>query len=72
MICTLDPDALRAVVAVASFGGVRRAAQALGLSQPAVAGQLRRLEQELGFPIVARQRIGAPVTRRLAAALAAA
>lgn len=52
---TLDPDALRAVVAVASFGGVRRAAQALGLSQPAVSGQLRRLEQELGFPIVARQ-----------------
>lgn len=52
---TLDITCLRSLVAVASFGGVRRAAGALNLSQAAVSGHLRRLESQLGFPVVTRQ-----------------
>lgn len=52
---TLDLTTLRTVVAVASFGSVRRAADALRLSQPAVSGHLRRLERDVGFPVVTRQ-----------------
>jgi DNA-binding transcriptional LysR family regulator len=52
---TLDITSLRSLVAVGSFAGVRRAADALHLSQAAVSGHLRRLEHELGFPIVTRQ-----------------
>ncbi|WP_308492165.1 LysR family transcriptional regulator [Microbacterium terrisoli] len=52
---TLDITALRSLIAVASLAGVRRAADALHLSQPAVSGHLRKLEDELGFEIVFRQ-----------------
>ena len=52
---SLDLTALRTVVAVASFGGVRRAAEALRLSQPAVSGHLRRIERDVGFSVVTRQ-----------------
>ncbi|MCN9240994.1 LysR family transcriptional regulator [Streptomyces sp. RY43-2] len=52
---TLDITCLRSLVTVASFGGVRKAADALHLSQAAVSGHLRRLEGQLGFPVVARQ-----------------
>jgi DNA-binding transcriptional LysR family regulator len=54
-MATLDITALRSLIAVASLAGVRRAAEALHLSQPAVSGHLRKLEEELGFPIVFRQ-----------------
>jgi DNA-binding transcriptional LysR family regulator len=54
-VVSLNITCLRSLVTVASFGGVRRAADALHLSQAAVSGHLRRLESELGFPIVARQ-----------------
>ncbi|MEV0278765.1 LysR family transcriptional regulator [Streptomyces sp. NPDC050610] len=54
-MATLDITCLRSLVTVASFGGVRRAADALHLSQAAVSGHLRRLESELGFPVVTRQ-----------------
>lgn len=51
---TLDVVPLRSLVAVASFAGVRRAAQALNLSHAAVSGHLRRLEREIGRPLVVR------------------
>ncbi|MGW5047369.1 LysR family transcriptional regulator [Streptomyces griseoluteus] len=54
-MATLDITCLRSLVSVASFGGVRRAAEALHLSQAGVSGHLRRLEAELGFPVVTRQ-----------------
>ncbi|MFE7114146.1 LysR family transcriptional regulator [Streptomyces sp. NPDC057654] len=63
-MATLDITCLRSLVTVASFGGVRRAADALHLSQPAVSGHLRRLESELGFPVVARQGRGIAFTAR--------
>lgn len=61
---TLDITCLRSLVAVASFGGVRRAADTMHLSQPAVSGHLRRLEAELGFPVVVRQGRGIAFTSR--------
>nr|WP_274636168.1 LysR family transcriptional regulator [Microbacterium bovistercoris] len=51
----LDITALRSLIAVASLAGVRRAAETLHLSQSAVSAHLRRLEDDLGFPIVFRQ-----------------
>lgn len=46
---------LRAVVAVAKAGGVRKAARSLGISQPALSAQLKNLEEELGTPLFHRQ-----------------
>jgi DNA-binding transcriptional LysR family regulator len=54
-MATLDIVCLRSLITVASLAGVRRAAEALHLSQPTVSGHLRRLEHELGSPIVFRQ-----------------
>jgi DNA-binding transcriptional LysR family regulator len=54
-VATLDITCLRSLITVASLAGVRRAADALHLSQPTVTGHLRKLEAELGFPIVFRQ-----------------
>jgi len=54
-VSTLDITALRSLAAVSSFAGVARAADALHLSQPTVTGHLRRLEAELGVPLVTRQ-----------------
>jgi len=50
----LDIDALRSFVAIASFAGVGRAAQALHLSQSTVSGHLRRLESDVGVKLVER------------------
>lgn len=45
---------LRIFAAVAGEGGVTRASEALGLSQPAVSQSLRKLEEALGQPLVQR------------------
>lgn len=45
---------LQALVAVARHGHVTRAADELGLSQPAVSHQLRGIERVLGVPVVER------------------
>lgn len=50
----LDLAALRALIAVADFGGVTRAAQVLNLTQSAVSMQLKRLEEALGQPLLER------------------
>lgn len=50
----LDIAALRALVAVADFGGVTRAAQVLHLTQSAVSMQIRRLEDMLGQTLLDR------------------
>lgn len=59
---TLDIVALRSFDAVVAFSGVRRAAQALHLSQGAVSGHLRRLERELGCTLVMRHGRGITLT----------
>ena len=49
-------------LAVAEHGQVRRAAAALGLSQPALTKGLQRLEKELGFPLFERGPRGMTLT----------
>lgn len=61
-MATLDITALRSFDAVVAFSSVRRAAEALHLSQPAVSGHLRRLERELGCALVMRQGRGITMT----------
>lgn len=56
----LEIDALRALLAIAKFGGVTRAAEHLGLSQSAVSHKMRRLEQALDCALLAR-RVGGPL-----------
>jgi DNA-binding transcriptional LysR family regulator len=48
--------------AVAEHGNVRRAAEALGMSQPAISKSLRRLEQSLDAKLVARTPKGVELT----------
>lgn len=49
-------------LAVASHGQARRAAAALGVSQPAITKGLQRLERELGFPLFERSKRGMQLT----------
>ncbi|MCC5971015.1 MAG: LysR family transcriptional regulator [Pararhodobacter sp.] len=50
----LDLTALRALVAVAEYGGVTRAAHVLNLTQSAVSMQIKRLEEMLGLALLDR------------------
>ena len=49
-----DPVLLRAFVAVTEAGGFTRAAQRLHLTQSAVSHQIRRLEEQVGRPLICR------------------
>ncbi|MDL9935792.1 LysR family transcriptional regulator [Gordonia sp. ABSL1-1] len=51
---TFDITPLRSLVAVATTGGVHRAAQSLSLTQSAVSQHLRKLEREAGTALVTR------------------
>lgn len=54
----MDIKQLTALVTVAQFGSVTRAAQVLHLVQPAVSRQIRSLETELGVALFERTRTG--------------
>lgn len=49
-----DPDLLRSFIAVADTRNFSEAGRRLGIGQPAVSGRIRRLEQEAGRPLFAR------------------
>jgi DNA-binding transcriptional LysR family regulator len=49
---------IEAFLAVGTFGGFRRAAEALRLSQPAVSARIKALEQSLGATLFERSRSG--------------
>ena len=54
-----DPTLLRAFVAVKETGGFTRAAERLHLTQSAISHQIRKLEEQVGRPLLHR------TTRRL-------
>ncbi|WP_419993843.1 LysR family transcriptional regulator [Streptomyces boninensis] len=58
----MDSRYLRAFVAVAEHGGISAAAAHLGYAQSSLSAQLRRLEGELGSPLLTRTSTGAPLT----------
>ena len=51
---SLDPDLLKALVAVADLRSFTRAAEALGRTQSAISAQIKRLEMQLGMTLVHR------------------
>src|SRR5258708_5435648 len=53
---------LQCFLAVAQFGTLRRAAQALAITQPAVTKTLNQLEALLARPLFVRGRLGAALT----------
>jgi DNA-binding transcriptional LysR family regulator len=54
----VEIDQLETFLAVATFGGFHRAAEALRVSQPAVSARIKALEQSLGVSLFARSRSG--------------
>lgn len=51
----MEIDQLRHFLKVAELGNFTRAAEAVGLSQPALSRSIQRLEEELGQPVLDRQ-----------------
>lgn len=60
---TLPTDLLRALVTVADTGGVTRAADALGRTQPAISLQIKRLEELVGRTLFDRSARALTLTR---------
>lgn len=58
----LNPEHLMTFSVVAEYGSVSRAAAALNLSQPAVSGQLRALQEQVGQPLYERRSRGIVLT----------
>ena len=54
----MEIDQIETFLAVATFGGFHRAAEALRVSQPAVSARIKALEESLGVMLFARSRGG--------------
>ncbi|MYQ48398.1 LysR family transcriptional regulator, partial [Streptomyces sp. SID4985] len=54
----LEVRHLRVLCAIADAGSLHRAARELGLAQPSLSTQLRRIEQALGGRLFTRDRTG--------------
>jgi DNA-binding transcriptional LysR family regulator len=54
----VEIDQVETFLAVATFGGFHRAAEALRVSQPAVSARIKALEQSLGVSLFSRSRSG--------------
>jgi DNA-binding transcriptional LysR family regulator len=54
----MEIDQVETFLAVATFGGFHRAAEALRISQPAVSARIKALEQSLGVRLFSRSRGG--------------
>jgi DNA-binding transcriptional LysR family regulator len=59
----VEYNQLRALVAIAQHGSIRAAAKTACLSQPALTKAIRKLERELGVPLVTRSVRGAQLDR---------
>lgn len=62
MSATLDIAQLRTLVHVAELGSVSRAAERLGIAQPALSRQIRLMEAELNAPLFVRHGRGMTMT----------
>ena len=51
------------VLAVGTHGGIGRAAEALGMTQPALTKAIQRVEAQLGVPLFERSALGMRVTQ---------
>lgn len=58
----MEIDQVETFLAVATFGGFHRAAEALRISQPAVSARIKALEESLGAKLFARSRSGLTVS----------
>ena len=58
----MEIDQVETFLAVATFGGFHRAAEALRISQPAVSARIKALEESLGVELFARSRGGLVVS----------
>jgi LysR family transcriptional regulator, low CO2-responsive transcriptional regulator len=58
----MEIDQVETFLAVATFGGFHRAAEALRISQPAVSARIKTLEESLGVSLFARSRGGLVVS----------
>ncbi len=59
----MDIDQIETFLAVATYGGFHRAAQALRLSQPAVSARIQLLEESLGAKLFVRNRAHVALSR---------
>lgn len=64
MSARLNLEQLRAFLAVVRTGGIRKAADALNLTQPAVSTRIRNLENTLGADLFERSAGGVRLTKR--------
>src|SRR5947208_5111057 len=71
-VMELEVRHLKVLVAVADHGSVTKAATALGLSQPALSAQLRRIERAMGGPLFERSQDGVVPNERCRRVLAKA
>lgn len=62
MIRNLDIATLRSLQAVAEYGAVTRAAEALNMTQSALSMQMKRLEEQFGRPVLEKQGRGVMLT----------
>lgn len=58
----ISADLLECFLAVVDAGGVSKAAERIGLSQPAVSQRLKRLEDEVGRRLIRRETSGERLT----------
>ena len=59
----LDTDQLRSFLAIVDTGSFTRAADRVNKTQSAVSMQIRRLEEQLGRPLFAKQGRGVRLSR---------
>ncbi|MCA9520389.1 MAG: LysR family transcriptional regulator [Myxococcales bacterium] len=58
----MDADRLRGFLVVARFGAISKAAERIGISQPALSRQIQQLEHEVGAPLFERTGRGVRLT----------
>ncbi len=58
----IPTEIMRSVVAISEMGSLTKAAESLGLSQPALTAQIKRLQGLVGGEVFARTSSGATAT----------